>query len=253
MCAVDLGLRNKIVICTGAAGGIGRPTAEMFAREGAKVVCVDRDEHQLKDLVDSLPGSGHVALAVTLNDAGSAQRVVDEVMRLFGRVDVLAHLAAVLHTIELDDVTEKQWREHMAVNVDATFFLARAAGTAMKALGEGGRLVVMTSGAWLTGGLPTRTPYATTKGAVTTMLRSLAKAYGPHNITVNTVAPGLIDTGMMRDGLTDERRTAMENMTPLGRFGKPEEVAAVVVFLASAPASFVSGATVNVSGAYTLY
>jgi 3-oxoacyl-[acyl-carrier protein] reductase len=85
------------------------------------------------------------------------------------------------------------------------------------------------------------------------MVRSLAKAYGPHDITVNAVAPGLIETAMMRDGLTPERRSTMEQMTPLGRFGTPEEVASVVVFLASAPASFVSGATINVSGAYTLY
>jgi 3-oxoacyl-[acyl-carrier protein] reductase len=85
------------------------------------------------------------------------------------------------------------------------------------------------------------------------MLRSLAKAYGPSNITVNAVAPGLIDTAMMRAGVAPEQRRAMEEATPLGRFGTPEEVASVVVFLSSAQASFISGATVNVSGAYTLY
>lgn len=253
MIGVDLELQNKIVICTGAAGGIGRPTAELFAREGAKLVCIDRDEGQLRNLVDSLPGRDHVALPASLTDAASVQRVVDEALRRFGRVDALVHLAAVMHPVELDEVSEEQWREHMTVNVDATFFLARAVGSAMKERGEGGRIVVMTSGAWLTGGMPSRAPYATTKGAVTTMLRSLAKAYGSHNITVNAVAPGLIDTGMMRDGLSSAQRTAMEEATPLGRFGKPEEVAAVVVFLASARASFVSGATVNVSGAHTLY
>jgi glucose 1-dehydrogenase len=250
---VDLGLRDKAVICTGAAGGIGRATAHLFASEGARLLCADRDEAQLEAVVEALPGDGHIALPITLSGAGPSVRVVDEAVRRLGRVDVLAHLAAVLNPVALDDVTEEQWREHMAVNVDSTFFLARAAGSAMRSQGGGGRLVVLTSGAWLTGGLPTRAPYATTKGAVSTMLRSLAKAYGPSNITVNAVAPGLIDTAMMRAGVAPEQRRAMEEATPLGRFGTPEEVASVVVFLSSAQASFISGATVNVSGAYTLY
>jgi NAD(P)-dependent dehydrogenase (short-subunit alcohol dehydrogenase family) len=111
----------------------------------------------------------------------------------------------------------------------------------------------MSSGAWLSGGMATRLPYATTKGAVTTMSRGLAKAYGPFGITVNTIAPGLIDTAMMRSGLSDVDRRQMEEATPLRRFGTPEEVASVVVFLASDSASFISGATINVSGGYTLY
>jgi 3-oxoacyl-[acyl-carrier protein] reductase len=174
-------------------------------------------------------------------------------VRHAGRIDVLVHLAAVMRSIEIDDVTPEQWREHLAVNVEATFFLARAAATEMKRHGAGGRIVVVTSGAWLTGGMPTRAPYAATKGAVTSMLRNFAKVYGPFGITVNAVAPGLIDTAMMRDGLSAQQRASMEAATPLGRFGRPEEVAATVVFLASSAASFVSGATLNVSGAYTLY
>jgi 3-oxoacyl-[acyl-carrier protein] reductase len=101
--------------------------------------------------------------------------------------------------------------------------------------------------------LSTRLPYATSKGAVTTMVRGLAKAYGPDNITVNAIAPGLIDTRMMRSGLTPEYRSELEQATPLRRFGRPEEIASVVAFLASDAASFISGATINVSGGFTLY
>ena len=123
----------------------------------------------------------------------------------------------------------------------------------MKSRSIPGRLILMSSGAWLSGGMSTRLPYATSKGAVTTMSRGLAKAYGPHGITVNAIAPGLIDTAMMRSGLSDVDRRTMEDATPLKRFGTPEEVAAVVVFLASDAASFISGATINVSGGFTLY
>lgn len=216
-------------------------------------MCVDRDAERVGLVVEGLPGEGHLALPADLSEPDAADRVLADALRHAGRIDVLAHLAAVMRSIEIDDVTPEQWREHLAVNVEATFFLARGAATAMKRLGAGGRIVVVTSGAWLTGGMPTRAPYAATKGAATSLIRNFAKAYGPYGITVNAVAPGLIDTAMMRDGLSAQQRAAMEAATPLGRFGQPEEVAAGVVFLASSAASFISGATLNVSGAYTLY
>jgi NAD(P)-dependent dehydrogenase (short-subunit alcohol dehydrogenase family) len=162
-------------------------------------------------------------------------------------------MAAVLEILEIDDVTEKDWQNHMNSNVSVTFFFARAAANIMKEQGKGGRIILLSSGAWLSGGMSDRLPYATTKGAVTTMSKGLAKAYGPHGITVNAIAPGLIDTAMMRKGLSDSARKQMENATPLRRFGNPEEVAAVVAFLASDAASFISGATINVSGGFILY
>ncbi|UCR88185.1 SDR family NAD(P)-dependent oxidoreductase [Mycetocola spongiae] len=250
---MKLGLENKVVLCTGAAGGIGRPTARIFAEEGARVICVDRDASAVEELVASLPGEGHTGIALTVHDRATAEEVVARVLATYGRIDVLAHLAAMLQTVELTEVTEEQWMAHMNVNVNATFFLARAAAEAMCEHGDGGRVTIISSGAWLSGGLSTRLPYATTKGAVTTMARGLAKAYGPRNITVNTIAPGLIDTAMMRDGLTPERRVELEEATPLRRFGTPEEIASVIVFTSSAPASFISGATLNVSGGNTLY
>lgn len=217
------------------------------------MVCVDRDSERLRQVVEGLPGEGHLALPADLGVPGVAEQVVADAISSAGRIDVLAHLAAVMRSVEIADVTPELWREHLAVNVEATFFLARAVAEEMKRRGDGGRIIVVTSGAWLTGGMPTRAPYAATKGAVTSMLRNFAKVYGPFAITVNAVAPGLVDTAMMRDGLSAQQRAAMEAATPLGRFGEPEEVAAVVVFLASSAASFVSGATLNVSGAYTLY
>ena len=192
-------------------------------------------------------------LPIELTGAAAGSEAVNRTIATHGRLDVLVHMAAMMQVLNLDEVNEDQWHEHMEVNVNTTFFLARAAAEAMKVHSIAGRIILMSSGAWLSGGLATRLPYATTKGAVNTMSRGLAKAYGPHGITVNAIAPGLIDTAMMRSGLTDATRRQMEEATPLRRFGTPDEVASVVVFLASDEASFISGATINVSGGFTLY
>ena len=250
---MDLGIRDKVVVLTGATGGIGRPTAIRFAEEGARVVAVDRDADALDELVSQLPGTGHSCLEATLSGKATAESVIDHVLREHGRVDIVAHLAAILEAIPVPDVTEEQFDRHMNVNVSATFFLARAAAEAMRAAGNHGSILLMSSGAWLSGGMPTRLPYATTKGAVTTMARSLAKEYGPDGIRINCIAPGLIDTAMMRTGLAPDQRAAMELATPLRRFGLPEEIADTTVYLCSARASFISGAAINVSGGNTLY
>ena len=122
-------------------------------------------------------------------------------------------LDLVLSGRPVPEVSQAQWDQHMSVNVSATFFLTRAAAEAMRNEGIQGRILIMSSGSWLSGGMSTRLPYATSKGAVTTMARSLAKEYGPAGICVNCIAPGLIDTAMMRRGLSSEQRTAMDRGT----------------------------------------
>lgn len=250
---MDTGLKDKAVICTGAAGGIGSVTAAMFAREGARVLCVERTEALAQRAVEGLTGRGHAALGCDLRDPSAAALIVRTAADSLGGVDVLAHLAAVLAPSPVASLTEDSWDLHMEVNARASFFLARAAATHMEESGSAGRIVLATSGAWLSGGLPDRLAYASSKGAVTTMARGLAKAFGPHGITVNAIAPGLVDTAMMSLDLDPRTRQALEAATPLRRFARPEEIAACVVFLASAPASYVSGATLNVSGGFTLY
>jgi NAD(P)-dependent dehydrogenase (short-subunit alcohol dehydrogenase family) len=250
---VKLDFSNRVVLMTGAAGGIGRASVALLGEAGAHIVCVDRDRQALETLTDVAPAHQLTLMPVELTGAAAAREVVERTLAAHHRLDALVHMSAMLQVVNLDDVTEEQWQDHMEVNVNTSFFLARAAADSMKERSIAGRIILMSSGAWLSGGMSTRLPYATTKGAVTTMSRGLAKAYGPDGITVNTIAPGLIDTAMMRSGLTDTERLRMEEATPLRRFGTPEEVAAVVVFLASDAASFISGATINVSGGFTLY
>ena len=250
---MKIDLQDRTVIVTGAGGGIGSALVKLLVECGAHVVCVDNNEAALKELAKNFSENQLTLIPFSISDAKSASKVVELSMAKRKHLHALIHMSAVLEAIEIEDVSEEQWQSHMDSNINATFFLSRAAANIMKGQDFGGKIILMSSVAWLSGGMSTRLPYATTKGAVTTMARGLAKAYGPYGITVNTVAPGLIDTAMMRKGLSDSARSAMEEATPLKRFGTPEEVATVLVFLASDGANFISGATINVSGGFTLY
>jgi len=248
---MDLRLDGQVAICTGAAGGIGRATARLLAAEGARVMLVDRDE-RVEEVLAELPGTGHAAFACDLRDPAAATEIVARTRAELGAPDALAHLAGVMVPCPLEQVDVAHWDLHQEVNVRGSFLLARAAADAMAAAG-GGRIVLTSSGAWLSGGLPDRLPYAVSKGAVTTLVRGLAKALGPRGIAVNGVAPGMVETAMMRDGLAPATRAELERATPLGRFGTPEEIAAVIAFLASPAAGFVTGATVAVTGGVVLH
>lgn len=246
-------LADRVIILTGAGGGIGSASVKLLVESGAHVVCIDQNEDALQSLAENLPQDQITLMPYAVTDADSVAKVMQLAMAKHSRLDAFIHMAAVLEILEIELITEDHWKNHMDSNVSATFFFARAAANVMKAKGIGGRIILLSSGAWLSGGMSDRLPYATTKGAVTTMSKGLAKAYGPFGITVNTIAPGLIDTAMMRKGLSDSARKQMEEATPLKRFGTPEEVATVVAFLASDEAGFISGATINVSGGFTLY
>lgn len=239
-------LADKRVMCTGAAGAIGRASAKALAEAGAVVWLLDRDP-AVEEQAKTLPGGSHGAIVGDLTSAAFCEAAVDEV-----KPNVLVHAAGVLLAEPLDDVSAEAWDRTYEVNVKASFFIARAAGKAMAAAG-GGSILLFASGAWQYGGLPERVAYASSKGAVVTMARSLARAFGPQGVTVNTIAPGIIESPMMSTSLDDETRHQLEQAIPLRRFGSPEEVASTAVFLSSDAASYISGATINVSGGYVLY
>ena len=245
-------LSGKAAICAGV-GALGAAAAELLAAAGARVVCADIDGARCADVAGSLPGESHIGRELDLTDPVAITNLVASCREELGSVDIVVHTAAVLEHLPIDEIDSDDWDRHMDVNVKSAFFLFRTAANVMREQVQGGRLIAFTSGCWLYGGQFGRLPYCTTKGAVTTMTRHFARLYGPDGITVNAIAPGLIDTPMMLNSLTAERRRELEEATPLGRFGTPEEIAGVVLFLASPLGSFVSGATLNVSGGFTLY
>lgn len=243
-------LAGKTLILTGAAGEIGRATARALASAGARLLLTDRLESVEAGLTE-LAGDGHAAIAGDLTDPGFCAELVARAGELDGP-DGLVHAAGILRPQALEEVTVEEWDLTYEVNVRASFLICREAGTAMAERGRGS-VVIFASGCWQYGGLPERVAYCSSKGAVVTMSRALARAMGPRGVTVNCIAPGLIESPMMSSALSDSKRAELEAAVPLRRFGEPAEVAAVAVFLSSDAASYVSGATINVSGGYVLH
>jgi NAD(P)-dependent dehydrogenase (short-subunit alcohol dehydrogenase family) len=196
----------------------------------------------------------HVAIAADLADISGHDAVLTRTRESLGGLDVLAHLAAVLRRrSSIDDVTEEDWDAQIDLNLKATFFLNRAVVQVFRAQGGGGRIINFASQGWWTGGFGGSVVYNASKGAVVSMSRGLARSLAPEGITVNTVAPGAVDTPMMRSGMTDEDLADFVRMIPLGRMAEPSELAGAVLFLASEASRYVTGATINVSGGQLMY
>jgi NAD(P)-dependent dehydrogenase (short-subunit alcohol dehydrogenase family) len=251
----ELGLEDRGVVVTGGAGGIGREVAAAFASAGARVAVVDLDRERCETVVAGLEAPGrHLAIGADLGELAGQEAILRRVRDELGRFDVLAHLAAVLRRREtIDDVTEEDWDVQLDVNLKATFFLNRWAARLFREQGNGGRIINFTSQGWWTGGFGGSVVYAASKGGIVSMSRGLARTLAADGITVNTVSPGAADTAMMREGSNDEALAAFVSMIPLGRMAQPSELAGIVLFLASDHASYITGATVNVSGGQLMY
>lgn len=248
------GLDGRGVIVTGAASGIGRASANLFAQAGARVCAIDRNAEGVTRLVDSWEDAErHMAVELDLRDVHRLETILAEVLDRFGDVYVLAHTAAILKRQPLNEVTEADWDLQLDTNLKASFFLNRAAADIMARGGRGGRIINFASGSWLVGPLSSSDVYTASKGGIVSMTRGFARHYGPSNVLINAIAPGQIDTPMQHK---DNRSSVVQRgieACPLKRMGRPEEVAAVAVFLASDHASFISGATINVSGGSIMY
>ncbi len=246
-------LNEKVALVTGAGGGIGRGIALRFASEGAKVGVLDITAGGVEETVQLITSQGGTAEALVCDLRDPAQ-VTDSVARMlaaFGRIDVVMNNAAVMPSGTLHQTSLEDWDAAFDVNVRGAYLICREVIPHMLASG-GGSIIHMAS---VTGmlGLPGIAAYSATKGALISLARAMSTDYAQHGIRVNTVAPGTIDSPMLHDFLAQQRDPALrrrefDEMHPIGRVGRIEEVASVCVFLASDDASFVTGANYTVDG-----
>ncbi|HZS33688.1 MAG TPA: glucose 1-dehydrogenase [Methylomirabilota bacterium] len=243
-------LSGRTAVVTGATRGIGRAIAVGLAAAGADVLVHGRDAAAGRTVAAEVGALGRRAVwyGADLARPGAAGAVVQAALDAFGRVDVLVNNAGVFERLPALELDEAGWDRLLAVNLKAAFFAAQAAARAMRASARGGVIVNVSSDAAWSGGLNPCAHYAASKAGLVSITRSLARELAPHRIRVNAVAPGLIATEMGETA----GAALPELRIPLGREGTPAEVAACVVFLASDAASYVTGATLNLSGGLVL-
>jgi NAD(P)-dependent dehydrogenase (short-subunit alcohol dehydrogenase family) len=252
--SIGSGLEGKSVIVTGGSGGIGREVCLAFAAAGSRVAVIDVDQGRVDELVATMEGGPHLAIAHDLRPVGGHPALIARVVEQFGRLDVLVQTAAVLiRRPSVFEVSEADWDIQHDVNLKASFFLCQAAARTMKDQGGGGRIINFTSQGWMSGGFGGSVAYAATKGGIVSMTRGLARSLAKDKITVNAVSPGAADTAMMRSGMDDAALAATVAQIPLGYMAEPSELAGSVLFLASDHAGYITGATINVSGGWLMY
>jgi len=247
-----VGFDGMVVLVTGGSRGIGRAVAEQFAAQGATVTVQFRVARQAADdTVAALPGAGHLAMAADLADPGQVRSLVDRVVGELGGIDVLVNNAGVYqeHPILATGYQEWQeaWRRTIDTNLIGPANLLHAVVPHMVAAG-GGRIVNVSSrGAFR--GEPDHPAYGASKAGLNSLGQSMARALGPHGIYVTTAAPGYVETDMAAPFLEGAGGDAIRAQSPLNRAATPEEVARVVVFLASPGTEYLTGAIVDLNGA----
>ena len=256
-------LNNKVAIVTGAAGGIGRATALLFSREGAKVVLNDLRGELVQEtgkLITEQGGESTVVVGDVAN-AADVEALAKTAVDRYGRIDILDNNAAIYLSRDFPDLAEEDFERLIDINVKGTYLCCKRVIPEM-IKGGGGSIINLgsiVSFIALDGPQNLAPAYVTSKGAVLQLTRALAVRYGRNNIRVNCVCPGFIETDMVEVALAgmsdsprerEEIRRAGEASHALGRFGKPEEVANAILFLASDESSFVTGSPLHVDGGY---
>jgi NAD(P)-dependent dehydrogenase (short-subunit alcohol dehydrogenase family) len=250
-------LQDKVTIITGAGGGMGRTAARMFAAEGARVVCVDVTEEMAESAAAEARAAGGEATSVAgdVSKEDDARRMVDHAVATFGRVDALYNNAGIMPAADhsVIDTDVETWDKVMAVNVRGVFLGCKYAIPKMVEQGAGSIINVASFVAILGCSVP-QDAYTASKGAVLSLTRSLAVQFAPQGVRTNAISPGPIETPLLMDWLVkdEEAKRIRLARNPTGRFGKPEEIVHVAVYLASDESRWTNGANLVIDGGITV-
>jgi NAD(P)-dependent dehydrogenase (short-subunit alcohol dehydrogenase family) len=244
-------LKDKVAIVTGAASGIGRSTAQVFAREGCKVALVDVNESGLKETLATLPDSHAFTLPADVSRAEDVRRALDQAISRFGKLTTIAncHGISMMEDTRIVDVPEEVFDRTIAVNLRGVFLMCKYGVPHLRRVG-GGAIVNLASAAALSGG--GGTSYTASKGGVTAVTRAVAFQHAAENIRCNSICPGPVDTPMLQISM---KKLGLTTMTPgrgaIPRIARPEEVAFLITFLVSDEAAYITGATYTIDGGMT--
>jgi len=257
--SISLSLSGKVALITGGSRGIGAATVRLFIAAGAKVAFTyHKARSQAEALAKECGEANCRPLAANLTSADSSQAVIAEVAKVFGRIDILVanHGVWPAEDVAIENMTNEQWRSTLSINLDAVFGLVKYTVAQMKSqprTGSAAGHIVLISSTSGQRGEAFHCDYSATKGALISMVKGLSTELASAGIYVNSVAPGWVDTDMSRTALDDPRSgEEIRRTIPLGRAGKPEEIAAPVLFLCSQHASFITGEVFNVNGGAVL-
>ncbi|HTI47691.1 MAG TPA: SDR family NAD(P)-dependent oxidoreductase [Casimicrobiaceae bacterium] len=250
-------LAGRTALVTGASSGIGAAIAEALAAEGANVtINYFRNEDGAREVAARVSAAGRDALTVQADVRRKSEvtRLVDAHLSRFGRLDILVNNAGdMVKRVPTAETSEETWRDAIDLNLSSAFYCSQLAIAPMRAQ-RWGRIVNISSVGARTGGGAGSIPYHAAKAAVMAMTKALAKELAQDHVTVNTVAPGIIDTGFHdRHTRPEQRDEWIRMLVPMQRAGLPREVATVVAFLASEDASYMTGSTVDVNGGMAMY
>ena len=253
--SVPMSLQGKVALVTGGSRGIGAAIVRLFVAAGAKVVFnYQRAAGAASQLVEELGPANCFAVQADLSNVASAKPLIDATVAHFGQLDIMVanHGVWPPEDIPINEISDEQWRNTLAINLDAVFGLIKHTVAQMKQQGHGGHIVLISSTSGQRGEA-LHVDYSASKGALISMTKGLATELAKYGIYVNSVAPGWVDTDMTASTLVDSKADALiYQQIPLGRVGKPEEIAAPVLFLCTPMASFITGEVFNVNGGAVL-
>ncbi|WP_085314735.1 SDR family NAD(P)-dependent oxidoreductase [Derxia lacustris] len=247
-------LKDKVAVITGGAGlnGLGFATARLMAEHGARVVILDLERAEPAQAAKLL-GEGHLGLVANVVDKASCDAAAAEVLAAYGRIDILVNNAGITQPIRTLDIRPSDYDAVLDVSLRGTLQMSQAVLPAMIEAKSGSIVCISSVSAQRGGGILGGPHYSAAKAGVLGLARAMAREYGPLNIRVNSITPGLIGTDIIKGKLTEERKAEIAESIPLARLGAPADIAGAVVFLGSELSSYLTGVTLDVNGGMLIH